>query len=640
MRKTLVAGALAVTTVAGALTTGAGGGPFTARPAVTTTPDAARTLIPARTPATGTPIAAQTPATRTPIAARTPATRTPAAIEASIPAVVTKGRPARVVSTALDAAGRPVVSVRTVTDRAAALALVRDGGEIDAVAHTSEVPAGSDPYRASQWDFAKIGVAGAWERSTGAGVIVAVIDTGVDAGHPDLAGHVLPGIDLVAGTSGTSTDPNGHGTHVAGTIAAVTGNGVGISAVAPDAKILPIRVLDADGSGDMSDVATGIVYAADHGADVVNLSLGSTTQLTAVTQAVAYARGKGVTVVAAAGNDGQKGNPASYPGADAGVLAVAATDSSDQVAAYSTRGSYVDVAAPGTTIVSTYPGGYATESGTSMASPHVAAVAALLEAARPDGTPDDIERILEDTAVDLGAGGKDTSYGYGRIDALAALTAAAPATATPVPAPTTVTPSPAATHDPTPTPTPTVTVTPAPAPKVTPRITVVAGTRVVNHGDRIVTRYTVTAAGRAWSGHAVQICASTAGKPFACTTGVTTSAGTVTVSATATAARRVRLTVPATATLVAVSSPITTYSVRPRITVTRTGVHTIRITMAGVGGQRVQLQRWTGSTWRAAGSYAAATSRTVRSLVAGARYRVVVPATTTLAAATSATVKA
>ncbi|WP_306204132.1 S8 family serine peptidase [Actinoplanes sp. RD1] len=630
-----LAGALAVTTVAGALTTAAG-------------------APPAETAAA--PVAA---AVAAPVASAA-GTRTAARAEALIPAVVSQRRPARVVSTVLDGAGRPVIEVRTVTDRAAARELVRDGGEIDAVARTLEAPAGPDPYRASQWDLATIGAAGAWQRSTGAGVVVAVIDTGVDAGHPDLAGQVLPGIDLVAGTSGTSTDPHGHGTHVAGTIAALTGNGVGVSSVAPEARILPVRVLDADGSGDMSDVATGIVYAADHGADVINLSLGSTTQLTAVTQAVAYARGRGVTVVAAAGNDGQKGSPVSYPGADAGVIAAAATDSSDQVAAYSTRGSYVDVAAPGNGILSTYPtslGGYATESGTSMASPHVAAVAALLRAYRPAWTPDDIERILEDTAVDLGADGRDTSSGYGRIDALAALTAAAPATtapattpattipattpasATPAPSPTTVTPSPTATH--TPLPTATATSAPAtPAPQLTPVVTVVAGTRVVNYGDRITTRWTVTGGGRAMGGHPVRICTSTAGKAFACTTGVTTSGGTVTVSATATAARAVRLTVPATATSVAVTSAVTTYSVRPRVAVTRTGVHTVRITMAGVGGQRVQLQRWTGSSWRTAGSYAAATSRTVRNLVAGARYRVLVPATTTLAATTSATVKA
>ncbi|GAA2482527.1 S8 family peptidase [Winogradskya humida] len=515
------------------------------------------------------------------------------------------GRPTRVVSTTLDSAGRPVITTRTATSQAAALRYVREGRqgpatvELDTRVTVADVPAGSDPYRGDQWDFTKIGVAQAWEHSTGSGVIVAVIDTGVDATHPDLAGHILPGIDYVAGTTGTSTDPNGHGTHVAGTIAAITGNDVGISAVAPDARIMPIRALGADGSGNMADVAKGIVYAADHGADIINMSLGADEEITAMTTAITYARGKGVTVVAAAGNDGENGSPVNYPGADPGVIAVAATDSSDQVASFSNRGSYVDIAAPGVQILSTYPtgSGYATDSGTSMATPHVAAVAALIKAYRPAATPDQIEQTLEDTAVDLGVAGKDTSYGWGRVDAAAALN---------------------------------VTETTA--------VTVRTGPRSVLYGTPVTTRYTVTADGSAAANRAVQVCTAIASSAFTCTDTTTTAAGVITVTATATGTRRVRLTVPATGAALAVTSPVTTYTVGTKVTATRAAARTLTITLTGAAGQLVRLQRSTKSGWKQVTSYRAAGTRTVTGLVAGARYRVVVPATSALTGSTSTTV--
>ncbi|GAA2583618.1 hypothetical protein GCM10010435_71760 [Winogradskya consettensis] len=528
------------------------------------------------------------------------AVATAPAADAALP-----GRPTRVVSTTFDDAGRPVITTRTATSQAAALRYVREGRqgpatvELDTRVTVEDVPAGSDPYRGDQWDFAKIGVAQAWEHSTGSGVVVAVIDTGVDATHPDLAGHILPGIDYVAGTTGASIDPNGHGTHVAGTIAAITGNDVGISAVAPDARIMPIRALGADGSGNMADVAKGIVYAADHGADIINMSLGADEEITAMTNAITYARGKGVTVVAAAGNDGENGSPVNYPGADPGVIAVAATDSSDQVAPFSNRGSYVDIAAPGVQILSTYPtgSGYATDSGTSMATPHVAAVAALIKAYRPAATPDQIEQTLEDTAVDLGVAGKDTGYGWGRVDAAAALN---------------------------------VTETTA--------VTVSTGPRSVLYGTPITTRYTVTADGSAAANRAVQICTATASSVFTCTDTTTTAAGVITVTATATGVRRVRLTVPATGATLAVTSPVTTYTVGTKVTATRAAARTLTITLTGAAGQLVRLQRSTKSGWKQVTSYRAAGTRTVTGLVTGARYRVVVPATSALTGSTSTTV--
>ena len=380
--------------------------------------------------------------------------------EQLLPAVVSVEEPARIVTTTVSNDGRPVVSVDVATDKPAAARLVAAGQhadgavsvEVDAPMYALGVPSGSDTYRSRQWDFAKLKVAEAWQRSTGAGVTVAVIDSGVDATHPDLAANVLSGYDAIADRAGATVDNNGHGTHVAGTIAAVTGNNVGISAIAPDTRILPVKALGSNGSGNMSDAAEGIIWAADRGAQVINMSLGSTTKVTAVTNAIQYARSKGVTVIAAAGNSRSSGSPISYPAADNGVIAVAATDANDRYGTYSNSGSYVDVAAPGSNILSTSPvalgSSYMSMSGTSMASPHVAAVAALLKSKDPALTPDRLEAALESTAVDLGIKGFDPDYGSGRIDPEAALafisaptspSATTPATA-PAAAPTTSAP--------------------------------------------------------------------------------------------------------------------------------------------------------------------------------------------------------
>jgi type VII secretion-associated serine protease mycosin len=383
--------------------------------------------------------------------------QTPASL---LPPTVSATHPVRVVSTVLDH-GRPVATAHTAADPAAAAALIRTGQrarnaldvQVDVPIHALGAPTGSDPIEPRQWDLAKIHAAEAWNRSTGEGAVVAVIDTGVDASHPDLAGQVLTGFDELTQTPGADTDPNGHGTHVAGTIAAVTGNGIGVGSIAPDARILPVRVLRADGGGYMSDAANGVVYAADHGADVINMSIGATEEDYSMTSAIAYARSRGVVIVAAAGNERQRGNAPGYPAAEDGVIAVAATDADDVVASYSNQGGYVDVAAPGSAIISTYPvalsgSGYALLNGTSMASPHVAAVAALLKAYDPALTPDQVAGVLESSATDLGAPGRDDDYGYGRIDAAAALAAVTPAGTEPAatePAatePTSVTPAP------------------------------------------------------------------------------------------------------------------------------------------------------------------------------------------------------
>jgi type VII secretion-associated serine protease mycosin len=612
-----------------------------------------------------------------------------------LPANVSTEQPVRVVSTTLDSGGRPVVTVHTATDTAAATVLVRRaqqapnavGVEVDAPMHALDLGTGTDTYRGQQWDLTKIRVSDAWRQATGAGVTVAVIDTGVDASHPDLAGQVLPGFDEITQKAGVSIDPAGHGTHVAGTIAALTGNDVGVGSVAPNAKILPIRVLDANGSGYMSDAANGIVYAADHGANVINMSLGTTSKVAAVTNAIAYARSKGVVVVASSGNDRTKGSPVNYPAADVGVIAVAATDSNDAIATYSTAGGYVDLAAPGTAVLSTYPtakgSGYTTMSGTSMASPHAAAVAALLKSLNPALSPDQVEQAMESSATDLGAKGRDNDFGYGRIDAAAALAAVKPATTTPsteptvpvtvVPTPTSTktvgptptptktaspiptkttspTPTPTKTTSPTttptkttgPTPTPTKTASPTPTPtpskttavKVRPTVTVGAVTQTVAYGTTATTAFTVTAAGRPWALRPVSICVTEAGGQPVCTAATTSAAGVVAVQRVATGAFQVQLTASATDVSEAVTSPAALTRVGVKLTVTRIN-GTANITLAGATGQNVQFQWLKGTTWTTVLTYRAAERGTVSGLIAGQSYRVVVPDTAYLLGATS-----
>jgi serine protease len=404
-----------------------------------------------------------------------------------LPAVVSADRPARVVTTTVGRDGRPAVTVTEAIDRRTAARLIEDGQdtddavsvEVDAPVHAYGTPTGADPHRAQQWNLTRLKVDEAWKRSTGAGITVAVIDSGVDAKHPDLAGNVLDGYDAITDRAGPVPDANGHGTHVAGAIAAVTGNGTGIAGTAPDVKILPVRVLGSHGGGSMSDTAEGIVWATDHGAQVINLSLGSTTKVAAVTNAIAYARGKGVTVIAAAGRAGTSANPVSYPAADAGVIAVTATGADDRIAVYSPTGGFIDVAAPGDAILSTFPAnrgsGYKYMSGTSTAAPHVAAAAALLKSANRALTPDQIETALEKTATDLGTPGFDNDYGNGRIDPVAALASLTPVTTpvtkTPTTTPTTqapTTPPKAPTTAPTKAPTKAPTTAPTKAPTKAP----------------------------------------------------------------------------------------------------------------------------------------------------------------------------
>jgi subtilisin family serine protease len=352
------------------------------------------------------------------------------------------------------------VKIKAVAVIAAACALVAG-----AAAPATAAP--DDPLYSQQWGPEQVRAEQAWPTSTGSGVTIAIVDSGVDFDHPDLAGKLLQGatfLDCGASSCGNGDWESGparrqgskseHGTHVAGIAAASTGNGIGIAGVARDARILPVKVLDEEG-GSFADIAAGIRYSADRGAEVINLSLGALPGVQALTftgvisdvqDAVAYARARGAVVIAAAGNDFVSplcGTPAF----DEGAMCVVATDRREQRAAYSNGAlnpSLDAVAAPGGSlapicgedIVSTVPLGTGTATvcgygrdydeyaGTSMAAPHVSGVAGLLAA---QGRSDrDIMEVLERTARKPGTdvrGVFDPVYGYGIVDAAAAVAA-------------------------------------------------------------------------------------------------------------------------------------------------------------------------------------------------------------------------
>lgn len=339
-------------------------------------------------------------------------------------------------------------------------------------AHVPTDPDYTDP---KNYGLVKINAESAWDVTKGsAAVTVAVVDSGLSMTHPEFAGRIVPGYDFVNADADPSDD-QGHGTHVAGIIAAAMDNGLGLTGVAPEVRIMPVKVLNAMNTGAWADIAAGIVWAADQGAQIINLSLGGPVDDIVLFDAVQYAAGKGALIVAAGGNvpDGGPFYPASYPE----TIAVGATTSTDVRWTSCNYGEYLDVAAPGASIWSTYwtaanPVTDTFKTGTSMAAAYVSGLAALVLSANSSLGADDLRAIIEQTADDLGTVGWDPLYGAGRIDAGAALGGAGswvPATRTPSP---TITPSPTATltETPTPTHTPTPTVTATATPTVTPTV--------------------------------------------------------------------------------------------------------------------------------------------------------------------------
>ena len=338
----------------------------------------------------------------------------------------------------------------------------------------------NDPYFSFQWNMPLIQAPQAWDVSTGQGVLVATLDTGVAYENfdiyqqsPDLSTtHFVPGYDFINGDA-HANDDEGHGTHVAGTIAQSTNNGQGVTGVAFGATLMPVKVLDKQGQGSYDAIAQGIIYAADRGARVINMSLSGRGGSSALAEVVDYATRKGALIVAAAGNSQ---GPVEYPAAYEKVLAVGSVGYNRTRVDYSNFGPQIALVAPGgDTDVDLngdgYPDGILQQTfrgdvtsfgfyyyeGTSMATPHISGVAALLFAYNPAATADQVRQAMQSTALDLGPVGRDDEYGYGLVqaaNALAAIGGTPPITATPIPGGT-PTPLP-------PGPTPTPTTTPAP----------------------------------------------------------------------------------------------------------------------------------------------------------------------------------
>jgi subtilisin family serine protease len=282
----------------------------------------------------------------------------------------------------------------------------------------------NDPYLGSEWHLAQIGASAAWDTTQGTGITIAILDSGVNVNHPDLAGRMVPGYNFYSGNTDVS-DVCGHGTAVAGVAAATANNATGVTGVAGAARLMPIRVAYSDTTGCMayySTIASGLTYAADNGARVANVSYSGVAGSSAIMSAAKYMKGKGGLVFVSAGNNNVDENITS----DGSMVVVSATTTGDTKASFSSWGNFVTLSAPGTGIMTTdKSGGYSTWQGTSFSSPLSAGVAALIMSARPDLSSAQVESLLYSTAVDLGAAGRDPVFGYGRVNAAAAVRAAA-----------------------------------------------------------------------------------------------------------------------------------------------------------------------------------------------------------------------
>lgn len=297
--------------------------------------------------------------------------------------------------------------------------------EFDRLGKFALVP--NDPYLGSQWHTQKIGAAAAWDISQGQGVTIAVLDTGTDCTHPDLSAACVAGWNMVDNNSNTA-DVSGHGTQAAGAAAAISNNGAGVAGIAGQAKIMPIRIGGSNGFM-YSDVAAGLTYAADKGVRVANMSIYGALGSSSILSAAQYFKSKGGLVITSAGN------AATDPGwsPSTSMITVSATDANDTLASWSNFGRYIVMSAPGVGIWSTTMGSggtYSAVSGTSFSSPITAGVVALMMAANPALSNTEVESLLFSTAVDLGSAGRDSQFGHGRVNAAAAVAAAANAVTT------------------------------------------------------------------------------------------------------------------------------------------------------------------------------------------------------------------
>lgn len=317
--------------------------------------------------------------------------------------------------------------------------------EQNGLVHASDFVPDDSFYAAWQDNLHLVGLEKAWEYSSGSGVVIAMIDSGIDLDHPDLIHQIWQNTGEVPG-NGLDDDHNGyvddtqgwdfvhsdavpqddhsHGSHVAGIAAAETNNRTGIAGVSGGARLMALKALDQNGEGTWMDVSSAIVYSVDNGARIINMSFGSADSSQAIETAVEYAIGHGCLLVAAAGNGG---TGVFYPAALPGVLAVAATDNQDLPWYVSNRGPEVELAAPGVDILSTDAyNSYKILSGTSMSTPHVSGTAALVWSLKPEYSAGQVRAVLTSTAKDVWAPGKDNLTGWGRVDAAAAVLAVAP----------------------------------------------------------------------------------------------------------------------------------------------------------------------------------------------------------------------
>lgn len=328
-----------------------------------------------------------------------------------------------------------------------------------------------DPLWPQQWGPAKIGAPEAWDTTTGSpDVLIAVVDTGVDYNHPDIAANYMPGgYDFLNGDD-DPIDDHSHGTHVAGTIAATTFNGLGVAGMCPDCRVMAEKVLSQFGSGTSFQVAAGVVHATDFGADIINMSLGGGFSQVGE-DATNYAFANGVLVVSACGNSA--GQNCIFPAGHANSMAISCSTSTDEICGFSSRGSRVDVSAPGTNILSTILNNvYGTKSGTSMSTPHVAGTAALALSLNPALTNEQLWGLLQLTAIQPLSEEWNSDHGFGTVNAAAVVAGALSPPDTRLPKP--AEPTPTITNTPGPTPTPTATTPPpvclpTPEPTATPR---------------------------------------------------------------------------------------------------------------------------------------------------------------------------
>ena len=295
--------------------------------------------------------------------------------------------------------------------------------ELDKRVKSTFVP--NDPYLGSEYHLTRVGAPTAWDTTRGAGVTIAILDSGVDGSHPDLIANLVPGFNLVDNNTDTS-DICGHGTAVAGTAAASINNGIGVAGVAGEAKIMPLRIAYFDTTANgcyayYSTIANGLTYAADHGARIANISYSGVAGSSAIQSAAQYLKGKSGLVFVSAGNNGIDENitPTTT------MIPVSATDANDVITSWSSFGSFVALSAPGAGIWTTSKGGiYQAWNGTSFSSPLSAGVGALLMAANPSLDGATVEKLLYSSSVDLGVAGRDPYYGYGRVSASAGVAAA------------------------------------------------------------------------------------------------------------------------------------------------------------------------------------------------------------------------